>query len=325
MFEVEPNLWLQSFSTPWLLQLMVVVSDLGTAVFYAAAFALLAFGVRLRPMLCVLLALLLAGTATGAIKLGFGLPRPSEVDARVLAEGETGHALVERGAAETFWTLPDADAISTVRHTGRDDYGFVSGHASAATAFALGLALFFGARRRWLWAIAIGWALLMGVSRMYLGRHFLGDVLGGWLVGGLALWLAWLFVRAIDAERRVVRRRAVLGAAAGIGVLFLLSLRLPFLDPGAVGELAGALACLVVVARLGLSDEAGVLRRVLRVALALAIIYGVNALLEQAWESGGWQGHHPAAFVLAALGFPLAILGAMLIARKLGLYRAPPS
>lgn len=321
MFETDPNLWLQTLSAPWLLALMLGVSALGTATFYTFAFVLLAFGVRLRPMLCVLLALILASTATSAIKLGFGLPRPSEVDARVLDEGELGNALAERGGASSFWSLPDGSAIEAVRDTGRHDYGFVSGHASAATAFVLGLALFSGTRRRWLWAAAIGWALLMGISRMYLGRHFLGDVLGGWLLGAVSVALAWWFVRALDTLDETSRRRLVLGAAATIGILFLLALRLPFLAPGSLGELAGTLACLVLVSRTDIRDDAGIPRRMLRAVLALGFIFGVNMLLEAIQTSAGWPGQHPAGFALAAIGFPLAILGAVLLARWLGLYR----
>ena len=323
MFETDPHLWLQAFSWPWLLALMTAVSALGTLAFYIVAFVVLAFGVRLRPMLCVLLALILANTATGAIKLGFGLPRPSEVDARVLDVGEAGKALVERGGAEAFWALPDPAAVAVVRESGRRDYGFVSGHASAATAFALGLALFFGARRRWLWAVAIGWALLMGVSRLYLGRHFLGDVLGGWLVGGLAVWLAWWLARGFESGDPGVRRRAVTGCALGVGLLFLASLRLPFLEPGAVGELAGTLACVAVVARWGLIDDAAALRRAARVAVALLVIQGVNALSARVAEAGGWREADPMGFALAAAGFALAILGAAAVARWLGLYRGP--
>lgn len=323
MFEADPNLWLQSFSAPWLLWLMTLVSELGTTTFYMAAFLLLAFGMKLRPMLGVLLALVLAGSVTNAIKLGFALPRPSEVDARVLDKGEAGHAVVADGAAETFWGLPAQEATAAVRALGEMDYGFVSGHASAATAFALGIVLFFGFRQRWAWAVAVGWALLMGLSRMFLGRHFLGDVLGGWIVGGLAVWLAWIFTNAMASDSRITRKRGWTAMCVTVATLFLLSLVVPFITPGAVGQIAGALACLFVVTRAGYPDESGIVHRILRVALAFALGFGLDSLLARLWEWGGWTDQHPVSFLFTAIGYPLAILGTFFIARWLRLYREP--
>lgn len=68
--------------------------------------------------------------------------------------------------------------------------------------------------------------VLVGVGRMYLGAHFLGDVLGG-IVFGLAF--VWLFHRGMPGARRWLRRRpagfytaAAAGAAVGCAVWMLL-------------------------------------------------------------------------------------------------------
>lgn len=323
MFEAAPNLWLQSFDAPWLLWLMTWVSILGISTFYMAAFALLAFGMRFKPMLGVLLALVLAGAATDALKLGFALPRPSEVDARVLDKGEAGHALVTDGAADTFWEFPDAGAIAAVRAAGAMDYGFVSGHSSAAMAFMLGLLLFFGLRRRWAWAIAIGWALLMGISRMYLGRHFLGDVIGGWAVGALAAWLAWGLVQAIRSDPPRRRRATWSALLLALAALLVASRWLPFLSPESLGQVAGTLLCLGIHSRIAPLQEQGAVRRPLRIVLAMACMYGIDALLAAAWQMGAWPDHSPMAFVFTALGYPLAIMGTLVLSARLGLYRRP--
>jgi undecaprenyl-diphosphatase len=44
-------------------------------------------------------------------------------------------------------------------------------------------------------AAALGWAISIGLSRVFLGHHWLTDVMFGWLVG-----LAWLSV-VITAHR----------------------------------------------------------------------------------------------------------------------------
>jgi undecaprenyl-diphosphatase len=73
-------------------------------------------------------------------------------------------------------------------------YGFPSGHTMGATLFFGLLALLIAHSSRWAWSHRLfafcGAALLIalvGVSRIYLGAHYLTDVLGA-----IALGLAWL-------------------------------------------------------------------------------------------------------------------------------------
>src|SRR5690606_37832116 len=134
LFQVDPNLWLQSLASPFLTWLMLGISQLGLTPFYVALIVVLGFGVRLRPTLGVMLALLIAGTATNAAKTGFELPRPVDVDARVLNEMEAPRALLDAGGAPTFIGLPTPEARASLRATADPDYGFISGHTSAATA-----------------------------------------------------------------------------------------------------------------------------------------------------------------------------------------------
>lgn len=78
------------------------------------------------------------------------------------------------------------------------DFGFVSGHAANTFALATFLWLLSGVktgvgpvRRRWPWALLFLWSLLVCWSRIYVGKHFPLDVIGGAILGGL--WAALLF------------------------------------------------------------------------------------------------------------------------------------
>lgn len=271
MFQTHWHLWLQqTFDGGWMLALMQFISLLGYEMAYTALILLCAFGVRLRAGLCVMLAVLLMACATHAIKQGAALPRPSDVDARVLDKGVPSHPFVVDGGGHTFWSLPDARATAMLRAQPDADYGFNSGHVGVATAACVGLLLAFGIRRRWLrWALAFGWPLLMAVSRMYLGRHFLADVLAGWLVGiGVAL-LAWQLMPGLRSSKRWQ-----LPTLLGLGVLLAWAAATTRFVP--VGEAGRLLALGLLVAWLQWrgwpKDPQGVVQRILRV-LGVVLIY----------------------------------------------------
>ena len=72
-------------------------------------------------------------------------------------------------------------------------YGFVSSHV--ANSFAIATLTSLIMRHRLVAFSLFSWALLQCYSRMYLGVHYPGDILGGIVVGVLAGWLVWLLMR----------------------------------------------------------------------------------------------------------------------------------
>lgn len=76
-------------------------------------------------------------------------------------------------------------------------YGFVSSHAANHMGIAVLVGLWLGGG--WLVGLVF-WAVLIGYSRIHLGVHFPGDVLGGLILGAVAGGLWWRigqrFVRA---------------------------------------------------------------------------------------------------------------------------------
>lgn len=94
-----------------------------------------------------------------------------------------------------------------------DGFGFPSGHAQNGVVLWGYLAWATGSN-----FLAAGVAVfLIGLSRLYLGVHFLSDVVGGWALGFL-----WLFI-CIYAMRELKSREFAIPMVPAIGLVFLVS------------------------------------------------------------------------------------------------------
>jgi undecaprenyl-diphosphatase len=109
--------------------------------------------------------------------------------------------------------LATSEAVHRVRPPQRDwamdagGYAFPSGHTTAAT-LAAGLLAWAVSRhltdrrgRFAVWVLAVGYAGLVGWSRVWLGVHWPLDVLGGWVLG--SSWLAGIAALVAVAPHRL--------------------------------------------------------------------------------------------------------------------------
>jgi undecaprenyl-diphosphatase len=75
-------------------------------------------------------------------------------------------------------------------------YGFISGHATNSFGFAMFSSLLF--RNKLYVAIVFLWAVIVAYSRIYMGVHFVSDILGGIIVGvsmGYLLYRIYSYIR----------------------------------------------------------------------------------------------------------------------------------
>ena len=99
-------------------------------------------------------------------------------------------------------------------------YGIPSTHAS--NSLVLGGYLAYQTRRTWFWIVMGLIIFLIGVSRLYLGVHFLHDVLFGWLLGILILWIANKRSDSIAAWARSKTLSAQIGIGLALSVAIIL-------------------------------------------------------------------------------------------------------
>lgn len=87
-------------------------------------------------------------------------------------------------------------------HCGR--YGFFSGHSTNSMALAIFTGLALQKYLKYIMPLMILWSVIVSYSRIYLGVHYPGDVLTGWMfgivLGYIAYRIHWYFIRryAID-------------------------------------------------------------------------------------------------------------------------------
>jgi hypothetical protein len=86
------------------------------------------------------------------------------------------------------------------------------------------------AGKRWAWIVAFALAFLIGFSRLYLGMHFLHDVVLGWLIG---LLLLFLFLRLWDPVAAWLKQKTLLQQVtiAFITSLLLIAVGIFFIVP----------------------------------------------------------------------------------------------
>ena len=148
--------WFQNLGEG-LLPIMQFFTFLGTENFYLLIMPSLLWCFDSGLGIRVGLILLTSSSLNATLKLAFGLPRP-------------------------YWVSDKVTAFSADKY-----YGAPSGHAQNSVT--LWGRLTAGLGKKWTTFGAILLILAISFSRLYLGVHFPTDVLGGWIVGGVILFL----------------------------------------------------------------------------------------------------------------------------------------
>lgn len=203
--ERDAFLWLNSLHSLYLDSVMYFISDKWPWIVFVVLFLVLMSykqkkgEVILFLLGIVLLVVLADGLSSGIIKQIFQRERP------------TYHPLTE-------------DFVKTVLGHRGGGYGFVSGHTTNFFAFSLFASLV--VRHRLFTIVSFIVAATVAYSRIYLGMHFITDVLPGLLLGLACGWVCyWLYsesrVAFLDVPRREARHSYIrpTGRRQTVGIL----------------------------------------------------------------------------------------------------------
>ena len=190
------NIFFQNLGS-WLKTPMEVFSLLGTETFFLLLLPALYWCMEADIGLRVGIILLLSSSVNNALKIAFQGPRP-------------------------YWYSADV-----IRYASETSFGVPSGHAQIA--FGVWGMLATSIRKWWGWLIAIIVILLIGISRLYLGVHFLHDVILGWLIGALLLWLVLCFWKPVAAWLKKMSLGQQIAASFLSSLVLILFSLIPFL------------------------------------------------------------------------------------------------
>jgi len=293
MFETEPIVCLQSLGTPFITLLMILVTKTGSYPFLIAILAAVIFGIDFKKGFLLLQLLLWTALAVEALKILVAFPRPDFVDNRILdlEYGTKSTSPFIGNDTQGILAFPGRQVLTAFRFQDAfiySSFGFPSGHAALTTALWGGCAIVFKSRTiRTLTPFAV---VLVSFSRIYLGRHFIADVVGGAVIGLAALLIFTSLLRS-SLKDDIFKKESFKLAFMRQNVIFycfmfaipLVLISLSLLTSDVAGLFLGANVAYLLIIRKGIPDDTGSrAQRATRAFIAL-MLFGVSAFLLDSW------------------------------------------
>jgi membrane-associated phospholipid phosphatase len=182
------NLFFQSIGE-WLFFPMRFFSFLGDEEFYLFIMPAIYWCFDSRLGLRLGMLLMISNGVNGIFKYLFHSPRP-------------------------FWV---SEKVTAYIH--ESSFGIPSGHSQQAVAIWGYFASI--SKKKWLKWLFIALFILIGLSRIYLGAHFITDVLVGWILGGVILFIFIFIEKRYGSQISTWKKSKKIGAAVLFSLLMI--------------------------------------------------------------------------------------------------------
>jgi len=329
MFQTELVLFLQSLENDFLNFFFLIWTEVGYSHWTTPLMLVILFGVSFRAGFIMMQAMIWNGMATLFLKDIFALPRPSDVDVNVKLIGRAvpNASLFDSMGAKTFFGRIPQGVVSALRQDPISTWGFPSGHTSNATT--LGGLLLLVYRKTWVRLTAVAMVVFIPLSRMYLGRHFLADLLGGYVLGAIFVLIFYVCVFKNDwVEKNLFNKtirtpwdwKHILCLFYLVGLPFLLVL-VPHINISVVATFLGLNVGFLLVWIRGMPEDRGtVLQRLARVMTALGVFFATDFVLKRIIAAQFSSENEFAGFIRIVLTAVLFLWGTTELCVKLGFY-----
>lgn len=164
--EIQINYFIQNYRTELLDKFFLFLNFFDTATFYLILISFLLIFISRKWGLRVLFLIFSSSVINVFCKILFNQPRPFMMD-------------------------PSLTILPLMSN------GFPSGATSSAMLLS-GLLISQFPKKIIVWFIGVGYLVLISFSRLYLGVHFLSDVIGGWILGFIILATFLKFSKAFE-------------------------------------------------------------------------------------------------------------------------------
>ncbi len=330
MFQTELIIFLQSFASDFWTLFFKFWTEIGYLSWIRIVVLFVLFGLSFRAGFILLHTIIWNGLITMYLKEVIALPRPWQVDVNVQLLGQdipNPTLFRSMGAKSLFGGLP-REVIEVLRENPLGSWGFPSGHTSNAGALWGSLYLFF--KKIWVGILALVMIIFIPLSRMYLGLHFLGDLLGGYLIGLFIILLFYKYgYQNVWCQTIFQQRLGQIPLDAKTTLFLLYLLVLPFLlllIPGVqqvgIAAFIGANIGYALLWIRGIPKDTGTIgQRLARIVVALVVYLGSDFLFKKGIGLFVSDEATLFEFLRIALTTFLLIWGSTEVSIKLGLFQ----